>query len=158
MSTYERSAQEVTLTFSTAHPFLAGDFIDVTGSNSADVDGLEYFITSVVNDTETDTYTLTYAQITGELLADIPNTNPSATMTVNLSVEDVLEIDTYLQEVSFVRNTNVSNLGYRFYINTLADWITLQAGGNNINLSDDTYVAEAEAGYIDVYYRSGWIG
>ncbi len=154
VASYLRSAQEVTLSFASAHPYIAGDFIDVAGSNSDAVDGLDYFVTSVTNNTETDTYNLTYVQVTGELLSDIPSTSPSGTMLVNLNTEDVLEIDTYLQEVSF----NGSNLGYRFYISTLANWIYLQPGDNNVNLTDDTYVEDAEAGYIDVYYRSGWIG
>lgn len=153
VSSYSRSAQIVTLNFSAAHPYMVGDFITVAGSNSGDVDGSNFYVSESVNDSFTSTYTLKYAQLSGTLLPDIATTTPSGTMTSKLSTEDVLEIDTYLQEVSF----NGSNLGYRFYINTLADWITLRAGQNNVNITDDTYIS-GEAGFVDIYYRSGWIG
>lgn len=153
VASYSRSAQVVTLDFATAHPYIVGDYIDVSGSDDNEIDGLNFYVSDVVNDSGTDTYTLSYAQVTGELLADLGSTTPAGTLETTLNTEDVLEIDTFLQEVSF----NGSNLGYRFYINTLADWISLQPGNNNINLDDSTYVS-GEAGFVDVYYRSGWIG
>jgi phage-related protein len=154
VATYSRSAQVVTLNFATAHPYIIGDYIDVSGSdNTGEIDGTDFYVRDVVINTETNMYTLEYIQVTGTLLDDIASTTPTGTVETNLNTEDVLEIDTFMQEVSF----NGSNLGYRFYINTLAEWIYLQPGVNNVNLTDDSYTS-GEEGFIDVYYRSGWIG
>lgn len=153
VASYSRSAQVVTLTFAAAHPYIIGDYIDVDGSDDGEIDDTDLYVSDVVNNTETNTYTLSYAQVTTNLLDDIASKTPLGTVATNLNTEDILEIDTFMQEVTF----NGSNLGYRFYINTLASWIYLQPGINNVSLDDDTY-STGEAGFIDVYYRSGWIG
>jgi hypothetical protein len=50
---------------------------------------------------------------------------------VGLVDGDILEIDTYAQEVAL----NGNSFGKRFYLETLADWINLNKGSNSIQIS-----------------------
>jgi hypothetical protein len=63
-----------------------------------------------------------------------------------------MEIDTYEREVSL----NGVIAGARVMIDTLTDWISLDAGANVIRFIDEGD-ATADAS-LKVYYRSGWIG
>lgn len=127
-----------TLTTSSAHGFLAGDTVTVSISDAV-FDG-----THTILSTPT-TATFTYAKT---------NTNVSSTAasgTASIPV-DVLEIDTYEQEVAF----NGSTEDTRSMLDTLIDWLVLAPGANEITFSDDGN-ANSSASMV-VYYRSGWIG
>jgi hypothetical protein len=78
---------------------------------------------------------------------------------VGLFEEDILEIDTYLQEVTL----NGTTTGNRFYLETLVDWIYFEPGTNSVEIVDNETLS-AEPGYVGdipnvvIYYRSGWLG
>jgi hypothetical protein len=78
---------------------------------------------------------------------------------VGLFEEDILEVDTYLQEVAL----NGEIFGNRFYLETLADWIYFEPGTNSVELIDEENLSiqegyEGQIPYMVVYYRSGWLG
>lgn len=144
---FSRTANVATLEFSANPGLFVGDFITVAGVSGFNV--TDTYVKGVSNNADTGIYTASYDN-TG---ADVARTSATAGGTVALTAEDVLEIDTYSQEVAL----NGLATGYRFYINTLADWIYIQAGSNTFSL--DAYMpAGGDAPYLDIYYRSGWIG
>lgn len=126
------------ITTSAAHGFLAGDSVTVAITDEV-FDG-----THVILDTPT-TSTFTYTKV---------NTNVSpgaASGTASIPV-DVLEIDTYQQEVAF----NGSTEDTRSMLDTLTDWVVFSPGQNELTFVDDGN-ANSSAELV-VYYRSGWIG
>lgn len=146
--TYQsRSSNVATLELSVNPGLFIGDYITVSGVTG--FDGSDLYVKGVSNNADTGIYSVSYDN-TG---TDVSRTATSGTTSVALTSEDVLEIDTYSQEVAL----NGLVTGYRFYINTLADWIYLQPGPNTFSL-DAASPAEGDAPYLNVYYRSGWIG
>jgi hypothetical protein len=91
------------------------------------------------------TTTFTYAKTN----ANVGSSAESGTASIPV---DVLEIDTYNQEVAFNGSTDST----RSMIDTLVDWIVLAPGQNEITF-EDAGAANGTASMV-VYYRSGWIG
>ena len=127
-----------TLTTSETHGFLPGDTVTVAITDET-FDG-----THVIIDTPTTT-TFTFAKDNG----NISPTGASGTAAIPV---DVLEIDTYEQEVAF----NGSTEDTRSMLDTLIDWVVFAPGQNQITFTDDGN-ADSTASMV-VYYRSGWIG
>ena len=127
-----------TLTTSETHGFLAGDTVTVAITDET-FDG-----THVIIDTPTTT-TFTFEKTNG----NVSSTSTSGTASISV---DVLEIDTYEQEVAF----NGSTEDTRSMLDTLVDWVVLAPGSNEITFTDDGN-ANSTASMV-VYYRSGWIG
>ena len=137
VSTKALSNNVATLTFTTTHDILAGDYITVSGVDST-FDG-EHIVSSVPSSTS-----VSYA---------ILSSNVSSTASGGTVVRDVdiMEIDTYTKEVA----VNGEKIGARVKVDTLTDWITLAAGDNDI-LFEDEGDANSPAS-LTIYYRSGWI-
>jgi uncharacterized delta-60 repeat protein len=55
---------------------------------------------------------------------------PSVNTLVSLTTSDILEVDTFYQEVAL----NGNALGNRFYLETLIDWIKLEKGTNSLEV------------------------
>jgi uncharacterized delta-60 repeat protein len=55
---------------------------------------------------------------------------PSVNTLVSLTTSDILEVDTFYQEVAL----NGNALGNRFYLETLIDWIKLEKGTNSVEV------------------------
>jgi len=127
-----------TLTTSAAHGFLAGDSVTVAITDAV------FNGTFTILSTPT-TATFTYSKVN----ANISSAATSGTASIPV---DVLEIDTYEQEVAF----NGSTEDTRSMLDTLIDWLVLAPGDNEITFTDDGD-ATAAANMV-VYYRSGWIG
>jgi hypothetical protein len=127
-----------TITTSVAHGFLAGDIVTVATTDAV------FAGTHTILSTPTTT-TFTYAKT---------NTNVSLTAASGTAAipVDVLEIDTYEQEVAF----NGSTEDTRSMLDTLIDWLVLAPGDNVLTFTDDGN-ANSSASMV-VYYRSGWIG
>lgn len=141
-----RSANVATVEFSSSVNLYVGDEVTIAGVGNG-FDGTSLLVKSVSNNDDTSVFKITYDNSGSDV------TRVADTGTVALTAEDILEIDTYTQEVAL----NGNPYGYRFYINTLADWIYLQPGDNDLLLDDPNYVS-GPAPYLNVYYRSGWIG
>ena len=127
-----------TLTTSAVHGFLAGDIVTVSISDAV-YDGTHTILTVPT------TTTFTYAKTN----ANVGSSAESGTASIPV---DVLEIDTYNQEVAFNGSTDST----RSMIDTLVDWIVLAPGENEITF-EDAGAANGTASMV-VYYRSGWIG
>jgi hypothetical protein len=127
-----------TLTTSAAHGFLSGDIVTVSISDAV-YDGTHTILTVPT------TTTFTYAKTN----ANVGSSAESGTASIPV---DVLEIDTYNQEVAFNGSTDST----RSMIDTLVDWIVLAPGQNEITF-EDAGAANGTASMV-VYYRSGWIG
>lgn len=127
-----------TLTTSVTHGFLPGDVVTVSISDAV-FDGAYTII-----DTPT-TATFTFAKTN-------TNVSPAAASGTAAIPVDVLEIDTYTQEVAF----NGSIEDTRSMLDTLIDWIELAPGDNEFSFVDDGQVNSTAS--LVVYYRSGWIG
>jgi hypothetical protein len=95
----------------------------------------------MVPTTTTFTYSKTAANVT----------SASATGTATKPA-DILEIDTYDHEVAL--NGDATNK--RSMIDTLADWIQLAPGENEIAFLDEGNANSTAL--LRVYFRSGWIG
>ena len=128
----------VTLTTSSAHDFVTSDPINVSGLGSP-YDG-EYYVLDAPSST-----TVLYEKTT----ADTGLTNVSGTVSRDA---DVIEIDTYSQEVAF----NGLIEGTRSKLDTLTDWIYLAPGINVIRLVDEG--SANSTSIMRVFYRSGWLG
>lgn len=127
-----------TLTTSTAHGLSTDDVVTVTGTDST-FNGT-HFVDTIPTST-----TFTFLKEA----ANVASTGSGGTMTKEA---DILEIDTYDHEVAL--NGNIS--GTRSIIDTLADWIALNPGNNEIAFVDEGNVNSTAL--LRVYYRSGWIG
>jgi hypothetical protein len=127
-----------TITTSSAHGFAAGDAVTITGVDST-------FNGEQIIDTTPTTTTFTFAKTAANV------TSASATGTVTKDA-DILEIDTYDHEVAL----NGDATGKRSMIDTLADWIQLAPGENEIAFLDEGNANSTAL--LRVYYRSGWIG
>lgn len=127
-----------TLTTSVAHGFIADDVVEIDISDAA-FDGTR----TVVGVPTTTTFTFVS-----------PAANvASGAASGNASIDtDVLEVDTYTQEVTF--NTRVHDT--RSMVDTLVDWIKLAPGDNEITF-EDTGNADGDATLV-IRYRPGWIG
>lgn len=142
-----RTDNVATLELNVNPGIFVGDYITVAGV--AGFNGTDLYVKGVSNNADTGVYSVTYDNIG----ANVARVSVIAGGTVALTTEDILEIDTYSQEVAL----NGLTTGYRFYINTLADWIYLQPGSNTISF-DAASPAVGDAPFLNVYYRSGWIG
>jgi len=127
-----------TITTSAVHGFAAGDTVVVAGVDST-FNG-EHTIGTVPT-TTTFTYSKTASNVT----------SASATGTATKPA-DILEIDTYDHEVAL--NGDATNK--RSMIDTLADWIQLAPGENEIAFLDEGNANSTAL--LRVYFRSGWIG
>ncbi|WJZ48525.1 minor tail protein [Actinomycetia phage DSL-LC01] len=128
----------VTLTTSAPHDLLQDDPIVVAGVG-APYDG-EYYVLDAPSNT-TVLYELTAADAT----------QSAASGTISRDA-DVIEIDTYKQEVAF----NGLIEGTRSKVDTLTDWITLAPGLNTIRLIDEGQANSTAI--MRLFYRSGWLG
>jgi hypothetical protein len=129
---------EATLTLSTSHAIRVGDTVLVTGID-ATFNG-EHLVIDVPTSTS-----ITY-------LLDAANVSPTSASGTVTRGEDVVETDTYTQEVAI----NGETIGARAYLDTLTDWLQLEPGVNQIQFSD---IGEPNSSAVlKIYYRSGWIG
>ena len=128
-----------TLTVSATPTAVQGDVVTVTGVDST-FNG-EVTLTAVNAGAKTLSY-----------LVDSGNVGSTASSGSIARDADFMEIDTYEREVSL----NGVIAGARVMIDTLTDWISLDAGANVIRFIDEGD-ATADAS-LKVYYRSGWIG
>ncbi len=140
--------------FASATPFVIGDKLDIVNStnDSSSFNATDFEVQEVLNDNTPglEQYYIKYLNAGSDYVkTSATGTSPQA----RLNTEDILEIDTYRQEVFF----NGSSNGYRFYIETLSDWIYLESGVNSMSLLPPEDATESD-GYFIVYYRSGWIG
>lgn len=130
-----------TLTLSAAHTIVAGDYVTVSGIN-----GTYNGSVLIVNaNSGAGVYNISYVVAT-------QTASSTASAGTVVRAIDVLEIDTYTHEVAL----NGETLGSRVKVDTLTDWISLDAGSNSIQFTDQG-IAASTASMI-VYYRSGWIG
>jgi hypothetical protein len=128
-----------TLTVSATPTAVEGDVVTVTGVDST-FNG-EVTLTAVNAGAKTLSY-----------LVDAGNVGSTASSGSVARAADFMEIDTYEREVSL----NGVIAGARVMIDTLTDWISLDAGDNVIRFIDEgDTTADAS---LKVYYRSGWIG
>jgi hypothetical protein len=157
--TYKELTNNIaTLTTSSDHELAVNNVIYISGIDTV-FDGT-YNVTAETSNTIS--YYRENANVVGIAVTDedafVEYGAPEGSV-VGLFEEDILEIDTYLQEVSL----NGTSTGNRFYLETLADWIYFEPGTNSVELVDDNSVS-LEEGYIGsipyvvVYYRSGWLG
>ena len=138
VTTKELTAGEATLTLSAPHTIVAGDTVEVTGID-ATFNG-EHLVIDVPASNK-----ITY-------LVDALNVSPTAASGTVVRGVDVLETDTYTQEVA----VNGETIGARAYVDTLTDWLVLDPGSNQIQFSD---IGEPNSSAVlKIYYRSGWIG
>lgn len=126
-----------TITTGSPHGLAVDDFVTITGVDST-FNG-DYYVDTVPSST-----TFTFART----VANVASTATSGTLTKDA---DVLEIDTYEHTVAL----NGETLGARSIIDTLADWIKLDPGLNNISFIDEGNANSTAL--LRVYYRSGWI-
>jgi hypothetical protein len=126
-----------TITTSSAHGLQVDDYVTITGVDST-------FNGSYYVDTVPSGNTFTYARVA----ANVTSAATSGTLTKDA---DVLEINTYDHTVAL----NGETLGARSIIDTLADWIKLDPGLNNIAFQDEGNANSTSL--LRVYYRSGWI-
>lgn len=125
-----------TITTSTAHGIVAGDFVTIY-SLGAPLDG-EQFVDSVTNNT--------FNFIT--TAANVSSTAVSGTLSYG---PDILEIDTYNREVAL----NGEYYGARMKLEVYNDWITLSPGENVISFFDSG--SANSTAKLSVEYRSGWL-
>jgi hypothetical protein len=128
----------VTLTTSSAHDFQQDDPINVSGLGDP-YDGA-YYALDVPSST-----TVVYEKTA----LDAGPSSVSGTVSRDA---DIIEIDTYDQEVAF----NGLIEGTRSKVDTLTDWITLAPGLNTIRLIDEGQASSTAI--MRVFYRSGWLG
>lgn len=126
-----------TITTSAPHGLAVDDLITITGVDST-FNG-DYYVDSVPSST-----TLTFTKVA----ANVASTASSGTVDRDA---DTLEINTYEHTVAL----NGLTLGARSIIDTLADWIKLDPGVNNISFVDEGNANSTAL--LRVYYRSGWI-
>jgi hypothetical protein len=130
-----------TLTLSADHTIVVGDYVTITG-----VDATYNGEVLIVNkNSGAGVYNISY------VVAAANQGNTSSSGTVTRAV-DVLEIDTYTHEVAL----NGETIGARVKVDTLTDWLSLDAGNNAIQFTDEGD-ATSDASMV-IYYRSGWIG
>jgi hypothetical protein len=154
---FSRQDDVVTAFFATETNLAIGDFVDIENStnDSGSVNGTDIQVIDVVNDptAPSDKYYIQYTSPTLDL-ADFAKTSATGTnVRASLNTEDILEIDTYRQEVYL----NGESSGYRFFLDTLSDWFYLETGVNSISFGRPE-APTLTGGYIIVLYRSGWIG
>lgn len=130
-----------TLTLSAAHTIVEGDYVTITGINST-YNG-EFLVVNANSDAGI--YNISY------VVTVATEANTASAGTVARAV-DVLEIDTYTHEVAL----NGETIGARVKVDTLTDWLSLDAGNNAIQFTDEGD-ATSDASMV-IYYRSGWIG
>ena len=130
-----------TLTLSAAHNIVVGDYVTITGIN-ATYNG-EVLI--VNKNSGAGVFNISY------VVAAANQGNTASAGTVVRAV-DVLEVDTYTHEVAL----NGETIGARVKVDTLTDWLSLDAGNNSIQFTDEGD-ATSDASMV-IYYRSGWIG
>jgi hypothetical protein len=151
----------VTITTSGGHGFSTGDTVVLSGVNS-DINGTEYSITRVnttaftftsgattaISNTTGTAFNITNDRYNGTFTLDsVDSTNNKVTYTtiynetyasatafsaVAYRSPDVLEIDTYSQEVAL----NGETYQQRSKLATLVDWMKLKSGANEITLDD----------------------
>lgn len=126
-----------TITTSTTHGLSVDDLVTITGVDST-FNGDHYI------DTVPSTNTFTFTKVA----ANVASTGSGGTVTRD---PDTLEINTYEHTVAL----NGLTLGARAIIDTLADWIKLDPGLNNISFVDEGNANSTAL--LRVYYRSGWI-
>jgi hypothetical protein len=126
-----------TITTSTAHGLAVDDLVTISGVDST-FNG-DYYV-----DTVPSTTTFTFQKTA----ANVASTPSSGTV---FRDADTLEINTYDHVVAL----NGETLGARSIIDTLADWIKLDPGLNNIVFEDEGNANSTSL--LRVYYRSGWI-
>lgn len=125
-----------TLSLSTTHGIVAGDYITVSGVD-ATFNG-EHVVSSV--GTTSVSYAVTATNVSsaasgGSVFRDI----------------DVMEIDTYTKEVA----VNGETIGARVKVDTLTDWVSLAPGNNEISFNDEGDATSPAT--LVIFYRSGWI-
>jgi hypothetical protein len=157
--TYKELTNNIaTLTTSSDHELAVNNVIYISGIDTV-FDGT-YNVTAETSNTIS--YYRENANVVGIAVTDedayVEYGAPEGSV-VGLFEEDILEIDTYLQEVAL----NGTSAGNRFYLETLADWIYFEPGTNSVELVDDNSVSLEEGytgstPYVVVYYRSGWLG
>ena len=126
-----------TITTSAPHGLAVDDLITITGVDST-FNG-DYYVDSVPSST-----TLTFTKVA----ANVASAASGGTVDRDA---DTLEINTYEHTVAL----NGLTLGARSIIDTLADWIKLDPGLNNISFVDEGNANSTAL--LRVYYRSGWI-
>jgi hypothetical protein len=141
VTTRQISNYIATLTLSAAHTIVAGDYITVTGINST-YNG-EFLVVNA--NSGAGVYNISYVVAT-------QTASSTASAGTVVRAIDVLEVDTYTHEVAL----NGETIGARVKVDTLTDWISLEAGSNNIQFTDEGD-ATSDASMV-IYYRSGWIG
>jgi hypothetical protein len=117
-----------TITTDGFHYLKIGDKITISGVGSPydSLSGDYYVITAV---TDTYSHTISFHKQND----DLPEASVSGLDgVISLYTADVLSLDTYLRGVSY--NGDVT--GNRYRVDTLADWISLDAGDNIINFVD----------------------
>ena len=127
-----------TLTFSSNHTIVVGDFVTISGVDS--IFNGEYEVTNVPASNQI-SYLVT--------ATNVPSTAATGS---TVRAADVLEIDTYEREVAY----NGLVVGSRVKIDTLTDWLVLADGENTIVFTDEGNTQSTAS--LKVYYRSGWIG
>lgn len=137
VSTKALSNNIATLTFTTTHDILVGDYITVSGVDST-FDG-EHVVSAVPSSTS-----VSYAIFS----SNVASTASGGTVVRDV---DIMEIDTYTKEVA----VNGEKIGARVKVDTLTDWITLAAGDNDILFEDEGDATSPAS--LTIYYRSGWI-
>lgn len=144
ISTASRTGSVATITTSSAHWFVEGDVVTISGVSDSVFNGT-FTITSVPLSTQFTFTTATSGSASG------------TGGTAALSSADVLVIDTYERQVSLITSNGIEQTqGIRAYLDTLIDWLTLEPGANELYFTDDG--AANSTASLTVYYRSGWIG
>lgn len=123
----QRFQNVATATTEKAHSLIVGDKIEVFNAPTQFNSSQETPFFTVLSSTTEEPYQFSYSLLGG----DISEVNVSGT--VALVSEDVIEIDTYDQSVSFNDNT----VGERFRLSPLVDWIALIPGNNTLVLTED---------------------
>ena len=154
---FSRQDDVVTAYFETDTEFSIGDFVDIVNStnDSGNFNVENAVLIDVVSDpsADSDRYYIQYDSPVLDLATITKTPATGTSVTASLNTEDILEIDTYRQEVYL----NGVAEGYRFFLDTLADWIYLEPGINSISFIRPENPT-LTGGYIFVLYRSGWIG
>lgn len=126
------------ITTAAAHGFVVNDLVAIAGLG-ATYNG-EYYVVDAPSST-----TFIYEITAG----DLPPANVNGTASREA---DVIELDSYDQEVAF----NGLIDGTRSKLDTMTDWIRLAPGVNVIRLVDEG--SANSTAFLNVYYRSGWLG
>lgn len=126
-----------TLSFTTTHDMLPGDYITVSGVDAT------FNGEHIIADTPSTT-SVSYSLVS----ANVSSTASSGTVTRDV---DIMEIDTYTKEVA----VNGEKIGARVKVDTLTDWVTLAPGDNTILFQDEGDATSPAS--LTIYYRSGWI-